>query len=115
MPGRVVADGVDVRGRDLDQALVERTLREVVGAHPGGLERLVGGEEVAPVVGGEPRLERGASSLRRERTPRLVAIALADDALARSRRRDGHRPECSRPVLDRRPEPGLKATRRAAA
>ena len=80
----VVADGVDVRRRDLDQALVERTLGEVVGAHPGGLERLVGGEEVAPRVGGEPVLEGRAPSLQRERTPGLVAIALADDALARS-------------------------------
>ena len=50
---RVAADAVDVRRGQLDQALEERPLGEVVRAHPGRLEQLVGLEEVAPLVRGE--------------------------------------------------------------
>ena len=37
--------------RELDQALEERPLAEIVRAHPGRLEQLVGLEEVTAVVG----------------------------------------------------------------
>ena len=76
--GRVAAHGVHIGGRDLDQALVQGTLGEVRRAHPGGLERLVGGEEVAPGVRGEALLERGPPGHAVQRAVRLVAVALAD-------------------------------------
>ena len=60
---RVAADAVDERRRELDQALVEGALGEIVGAHPGRLEQLVRLEEVAPLVGVERRVE-GPSPLR---------------------------------------------------
>ena len=44
---RIATDVVDVRRRDLDQPLEERPLGGIVGAHPGGLEELMGVEEVA--------------------------------------------------------------------
>ena len=46
---------MDVGGGELDQALEERALGRVVGAHPGRLEILVRLEEVAAVVGGQTR------------------------------------------------------------
>ena len=50
-------------GRELDQALVQRALGEIVGAHPGRLEQLVRLEEVAPLVG-RGRLVEGAAARR---------------------------------------------------
>ena len=59
--GRVAADGVDVGRGQLDQALEQRALGRVGGAHPGRLEQLVGLEEVAALRS----LEAGAIGGRR--------------------------------------------------
>ena len=50
---RIAANGVDERGRELDQAGVQGPLAGVPAAHPGGLQELVGEEEVAASVGVE--------------------------------------------------------------
>jgi hypothetical protein len=49
----IATDGVNIRRRELDQALVVVALDGIGRAHPGRLEELVRLEEVAPPVGGE--------------------------------------------------------------
>ena len=69
---------MDVAGRELDQALVERSLGQVGRAHPGWLQQLVSFEEVAPLVGCEPGLQRRAAAIRRYRSVGLAASVLQD-------------------------------------
>ena len=76
---RVATDVVDVCRGELDEALEERPLAGIVGAHPGRLEQLVGLEEVAPVVGVEPFVERGGSRVGRQRSVGLRAPGRVDD------------------------------------
>ena len=80
MPSRVAARTVDVRGRELDDALDELALGEVAAAHPRRLEQLVGEEVVAPAVRREPRLECSSPGRGGHWAVGLRAAALDDGA-----------------------------------
>jgi len=75
MPDRIAADGMHVAGRQLDQALVQRSLGQVRGAHPGRLEELVRLEEVAALVCLQARFESRAAPLRWYRPIGLGPVA----------------------------------------
>src|SRR5215208_1949894 len=75
-PERIAADGMDVRGRELDQALVEVALARVGRAHPGRLEVLVSLEEPAGLVRRDSGPERRRTVGLRQRPVGLPPTAL---------------------------------------